>query len=93
MRPPDGGSLALSLAGQHPIRESAAVSFVLPAAGRVTLRVLDLEGREALRPLDAALAAGAHRASWSMAGVAPGVYFARLESGGCTASVRLARVR
>ncbi|MEM9666398.1 MAG: M6 family metalloprotease domain-containing protein [Bacteroidota bacterium] len=64
----------------HPIRTSAAVPFETNEAGRVTLRVYDVLGREVALLLDAALPAGAHETSWPGQGYAPGVYLLRLDT-------------
>ncbi len=72
----------LSLAAApNPVRDRARVRFDLPSAGRSSLAVFDVLGRERLRILDAtALAAGRHDLELDLRGWAAGSYFCRLES-------------
>ena len=83
--------LALS-ASPNPSRGAAAVSFRLPSAQRVRLTLHDALGREVARLADGVRAAGPHRVA-TPAGLAPGVYLARLAAGGAVATRTLAVVR
>jgi len=75
---------ALDLSVPNPIRASATIRLALPLAGRVRLRVIDLSGREVAEPLDAEVPAGRLdvRHDTGARGLAPGLYFARLEAPG-----------
>lgn len=64
-----------------PIQETARVTFSIPAAATVQLRVLDAAGREVTRLVDGSLPAGHHELMWSRAGLASGTYFLQLRSG------------
>ncbi len=77
-----GGSLRLEAARPNPFRfgDSVTLSFVLPSAGPVSVRVVDVAGRRVADLLDETLAAGSHRVAWDGRGdggnPAPsGVYF------------------
>ena len=62
-----------------PARGQAGFAFTLPSAGAVTLELLDLQGRRVASALSGAWReAGPQSVSMRTAGVAPGVYFARL---------------
>ncbi len=83
----------------NPFNPATELRFGLPAAARVTLRILDVLGREVARPLAAApLPAGEHRLRWEARGadgapLASGAYFCRLEAGGLRASRTLLLVK
>jgi glucose/arabinose dehydrogenase len=79
-----------------PARSGVRFEYALPEAGRVTLTVLDVQGRVVRTLLDsAARSAGRHDASWDGRAdhgrpAAPGVYLARLAFGGRTITHRIA---
>jgi len=77
-------SLALS-AAPNPVRNEATLSFALPAAGHVDLRVFDVTGREVSVVVNGTFAAGTHPVTWNARdtqgrSLASGIYFARLRS-------------
>jgi hypothetical protein len=80
-------------AAPNPVRASATLRWSMAAAGRATLRVIDVTGREVARPFDATTTAGEHAARWNGAGAAPGIYFAELVTPAGRATTRLAIVR
>jgi hypothetical protein len=76
-------ALALSPASPNPFDRATAVRFALPAAGRVQLQVLDVQGRLVRTLLDERLDAGTWEETWDGrtdggGAVGPGVYFTRL---------------
>ena len=79
----------------NPIGGRGEVGFVLGRAGRVTLRVVDVLGREVAVLLgDAAHPAGAHAAAWEPGpGLGAGVYVLVLEADGQRATRRLTVLR
>jgi hypothetical protein len=54
--------------------------YHLPAAGRVTLKVFDLLGREIATLVDGPVQAGSHSVTWNPGSCGSGVYFARLSA-------------
>ena len=71
----------------NPAEGDAHMRFTLPAAGRVELRVYDIEGREVRTLIDGERPPGSQSALWDGrddAGrrVASGPYFVRLTRGG-----------
>jgi hypothetical protein len=77
----------------NPFSGAARLSFVLPAAGHVSLDLYDAAGRHVARILDATLPEGTHEAPWNGEDAAgrrcgPGIYFARLACDGNVAVYR-----
>lgn len=71
----------------HPMRQAGVLRFELAAGAPVTLELFGLDGRRVKRLAEGVHTAGVHAVRWDGrddAGrrVPPGVYFARLESGG-----------
>ncbi|MEZ4654519.1 MAG: FlgD immunoglobulin-like domain containing protein [Candidatus Eisenbacteria bacterium] len=91
-------SFALDAAYPNPLRSSSTITFDMPESAPVTLRIVDVAGRQVRVLVEGQLTAGRHAASWdgrNERGVplAPGVYFARLEAGSFRAGQRLVVVR
>ncbi|WP_412068390.1 glycoside hydrolase family 10 protein [Rubrivirga sp. IMCC43871] len=80
-------ALALAVPRPNPARSHAEVGFSLREPARVTLRVVDVLGREVARLLDdAPRASGSHTATWQTAGASSGTYLLVLEVDGLRAS-------
>ncbi len=98
--PGDAPPTALTL---HPARPNPSaldtrLTFTLPRSGRVTLDLIDPQGRLVRRLVDGPAEAGTHRLSWrGLDGrdvrVPAGVYFARLRAGEEMRAVRVLRLR
>ncbi len=73
----------------NPASAVATIRFGLPEEAHVRLGILDILGRHVARLVEARLPAGWHEARWSPRGLPPGVYLARLEAGGATASSKI----
>jgi murein DD-endopeptidase MepM/ murein hydrolase activator NlpD len=88
--------LELSPPSPNPARAGTRFAFRLPAAGDATLDLLDAGGRRLARWSADGLAAGPHEIAWeALAGarpVRPGLYFARLTSGGASRTQRVSVV-
>lgn len=83
--------LALSLAHPNPSRGAVTFTLDLPRAGPVSVRIMDVAGRE-LWQESQSRAAGRHTLLWP--GSAPaGLYLARVQAGGSTMTRRVVRVR
>jgi hypothetical protein len=85
-------------AAPNPAGASTMISFQLPAAGPVTLRIFAADGRLVRELVNASLAAGPQRVTWdgrddagSLA--AAGVYYLRLVAGPESAEQKLVRIR
>jgi hypothetical protein len=64
----------------NPFNPFTVIGYQLPAAGRVTLRVYDLLGREVATLVDREMEAGRYEAGWDATGCASGVYFYTLNA-------------
>lgn len=86
-----GGPLGFALgpATPNPGAGPRSIAFGIPLRCRVTLRVLDVSGREVVTLLDRALDPGRYTAQFSTARWSAGAYFYRIEAGGHTRSGRL----
>lgn len=65
------------------------ITFALPKAGSVSLRIFDVNGRVVTTLADGLLEAGPHEYAFETSGVASGVYFYRLQAGGAVLSRKL----
>jgi hypothetical protein len=91
-------TLRLDPARPSPSASGTILSFALPAASPVTLRLFGVDGRLVRTLVDARVDAGIHQAVWNGrneagAEAAPGVYFCRLRAGEKTLTQRLVLVR
>jgi hypothetical protein len=75
-------ALELGPATPNPGAGPRTIAFAIPSSGHVTLRVLDVSGREVARLFDRDLDAGRYSAQFSTALWAAGAYFYRLEASG-----------
>ncbi len=85
-------------AGPNPATGAITLTFALPTSVRTRLAIFDLDGREVRRLSDGSLTTGWQSLRWDGldrqgARVPAGIYFARLEAGANTATVRFARLR
>jgi hypothetical protein len=65
----------------NPFNPSTIIGFELLQAGRVTLRVFDVQGREVATIVEGTLPAGFHTRTFDGSGLASGMYFYRLIAG------------
>jgi hypothetical protein len=80
-RPGQVARLELAQNRPNPFRSGTTIRFVLPAAGRVRLRVVDIGGRLVRTLLETeAMEAGEHEVRIDAAGLSPGLYWYRLET-------------
>jgi hypothetical protein len=87
-------SYALRQNRPNPFGENTTIGFDLPGHTRVTLEVIDIEGRVVRTLLDETRAAGRHSAAWdgrdaSGSEVGPGVYFVRMTAGDFNATSKV----
>jgi hypothetical protein len=96
--PASAGTLVLAPVRPNPFRPPTDLSFVAPGAGRVRIAVYDLQGALVATLLDAEVAPGPHRVTWTGAdargrAVTSGVYVCRASGFGRQVSRKLALVR
>lgn len=77
----------------NPFNPSTTIRFDLPAAARVTLRILDLAGRELETLAGGHFSAGTHHVKWHAEKFSGGVYVYHLQAGDFTATKKLVLVR
>ena len=73
----------------NPFNPTTAIAYALPEAAEVTLKVYDLQGREAATLVSGRMPAGEHRYEWDASSLASGVYYYRLEVDGFVATKKL----
>ena len=73
----------------NPFNPATVISFELPAAGKVTLKIYNLIGQEVAAIVNENLAAGSYSKTWNAASMPSGVYFYRLETASFTATKKL----
>ncbi len=79
--------LALDVPRPNPVHGQSTLRFALRQPARVTLRIVDVLGREVARLLDRTpLAADAHEVVWTPTGLVSGTYVVVLEAGGARVS-------
>ncbi len=81
----------------NPLNGSTTISYALPAEGRVTVAIFDVQGRRVRTLFDGQKTSGSHGVTWdgkdaSGDTVESGVYFCRVELG-CTSSVLMKLVK
>lgn len=65
----------------NPFNPSTTISFSLPRASMVTLKIFNIKSEEAATLISGQLPAGRHQTQWNAIGFANGVYFYRLQAG------------
>jgi hypothetical protein len=97
--PPARSAFAFAVRSGNPANGPAMFALTLPTETAATIRILDVTGR-VVRTLSqgATMSAGEHAIVWdgrdeAGAVAASGVYFARVEAAGITASARCVRLR
>lgn len=78
----------------NPSQGPFEITYEVPSAGRIHVRILDLAGRTIATPLDRYQPAGRTRFVWNPSPSLPaGIYFLRIDQPGGSAEARLIRVR
>jgi photosystem II stability/assembly factor-like uncharacterized protein len=73
----------------NPFNPSTTISFQLPTQSHVALTVFDVLGREIATLVNETKESGSYEVTWDAAGVASGVYYYLLKSGGHVATKKL----
>jgi photosystem II stability/assembly factor-like uncharacterized protein len=83
----------LHASSPNPFRNTITLTYFLPRETHVSLRVLDVLGREAATLVDQVQTAGPRSVVWDASGFASGVYCGRLVVGDGAQTLRLIRIR
>lgn len=73
----------------NPFNAQTTITFDLPRAGDVSLKLFDVLGRDVVTLLDEPLASGTHTHNFTASQLPSGVYFARLSANSITATHKL----
>jgi photosystem II stability/assembly factor-like uncharacterized protein len=85
----EAGSAAT--ASPNPAGASTLLSFTTPSAGSVRVEVFDVLSHKVTAGFSGTLAAGSHSVPIALAGLAPGVYYARIQSAAVRQMVRFVK--
>ena len=72
-------TFALNNAYPNPFNPETQLTFTLPEAGEVSLKIYDIAGREVFTLLEGMMSVGAHTVKWNASNMPSGIYFARLD--------------
>ncbi|KAB2920231.1 MAG: T9SS type A sorting domain-containing protein, partial [Bacteroidetes bacterium] len=73
----------------NPFNPATTISYSLPAAGFVSLKVYDILGKEVAVLVHETQNAGANKASFDASQLPSGIYFARLSSGSFNSVIKM----
>jgi hypothetical protein len=77
----------------NPFNPRTVLEYDLPRSGEVRLTVYNVLGQKVAELVRSHLPAGYHHAVWDASGLASGVYFARLEAGAYSRTVKMLLLR
>ncbi len=77
----------------NPFNPTTSISFNLPAAGQVSLKVFDISGKEVAGLVDNYLEAGRHSINFDASALSGGVYFYKLTAGDFSEVKKMSYVR
>jgi hypothetical protein len=73
----------------NPFNPTTTMGYSLPSSGHIKLTVYDILGRRVAIPFDGAQTAGEHKLVWNASAFPSGIYFARLEAGEKTQTIKM----
>lgn len=76
-----------------PFNASTTFTFILPSRSFVTLKILDLVGREVETVISEELDGGEHKLVWNANELSSGIYYYRIQAGNFTETKRLTILR
>jgi len=85
--------VALSQNYPNPFNPRTVLEYDLPRSGEVRMTIYNVLGQKVASPVRGHLPAGHHRTVWDASGFASGVYFARLEAGEYSCTVKMLLLR
>jgi hypothetical protein len=73
----------------NPFNSSTVICFDIREAGKVSVKVFDIMGREVATLVNDELSAGSHAVSWDASGLASGIYLYKIEAGDFKATKKM----
>ncbi len=73
----------------NPFNPSTKIDFTLPAASRVTLKVYDISGKEAVTLLNSEVEAGFHTVDFNASNLSSGIYFYTILAGNYSKTIKM----
>ncbi len=73
----------------NPFNPTTSISFALPKASHVSLKIIDIIGREIATIVSEELPAGSYTRQWNAENMPSGIYFYRLQAGSYTQTKKL----
>ena len=83
------GQFYLSQNYPNPFNPSTTISFQLPEAGNVSIKIFNIIGEQILELINQNMEAGKHSVNWNAEGLPSGTYLYRLESNNFTSTKKL----
>lgn len=77
----------------NPFNPSTTIKFAIPTAGKVTMKVYDVHGKEISTVVEGEYNPGTYSVDWNAEGLASGVYFYTISSGNFTQTKKLVIVK
>ena len=87
------GTFRLWEAYPNPFNSTITITYTLPSLEPVSIKILDVAGREVTTLVGGLSAPGRHRVVWDAAGVVSGIYFCRMEAADNSRSIKLILTR
>ncbi len=85
--------LALESAYPNPFNSSTTIRYQLPRLEQVTIRILDVSGREVTTLINNDIQAGNHQITWNVSNEPTGIYFCRIETESFAKTTKLALIK
>jgi len=90
---PEPISFSLLPPKPNPFNPSTVLSYQLPVASHVNLRIYDTAGRLVTELVNGLRDAGVHQVTWDGSGLPSGLYFCRIEAGSFTHVIKMMLVK
>jgi len=86
---PDLSEFGLRAVGPNPFRHGTTIEFSLERSDLITIRIFAADGRRVATLAAGTMSPGSHSVEWNAAESPAGLYYCRITSGNCSASIPL----